>query len=372
MGSSVRSGSSHPFAGSHVACRPTLARRAALAVATTTLGTLALAAPASATTRTFSFTGAAQTWTVPAGVTQAKFNLYGAQGAGIVGDPLFAAGLGGRARATIAVIPGTSIQVNVGGQGTNDAGGFNGGGSSAAGGLGALGGGGASDIRIDGTALMDRALVAGGGGARGFQTCGNGSAVGGNGGGLSGLPAGDTGCGFGVAGGGTQTEGGSATSPAVEGSFGVGGAGAQGGGSGGGGWYGGGGGAIGGGGGGSGYGPEGTFFETGVRSGNGVAIVNYTVSQTCAGEAATIVGTDGPDTLRGTNRDDVIAAKGGRDTVLGLQGDDLVCGGSGNDKLRGQGGDDDLRGGAGNDALAGGGGSNRCRGGAGSDSKRQC
>jgi hypothetical protein len=117
--------------------------------------------PASATTETFNFTGAAQTWTVPAGLTEATFDLYGAQGGGIPGDPLFLPGLGGRATATIAVTPGASIQVNVGGQGGifGGGGGFNG------------GGGGASDIRIGGTALTDRVLVAGGGGGSGNDVC---------------------------------------------------------------------------------------------------------------------------------------------------------------------------------------------------------
>jgi hypothetical protein len=50
MSSSVRSGSPQPFAGTGAVCRPTLARRAALALATAALGTLALAAPALADT----------------------------------------------------------------------------------------------------------------------------------------------------------------------------------------------------------------------------------------------------------------------------------------------------------------------------------
>jgi hypothetical protein len=50
MSSSVRPCSSHPFAGSHAACRPTLARRAALALTTAALATGALAAPALAQT----------------------------------------------------------------------------------------------------------------------------------------------------------------------------------------------------------------------------------------------------------------------------------------------------------------------------------
>ena len=42
------------------------------------------------TTLTFNYTGAAQTWTVPAGVSSATFDAFGAQN-------------GGRATATIAV-----------------------------------------------------------------------------------------------------------------------------------------------------------------------------------------------------------------------------------------------------------------------------
>ena len=95
--------------------RSRFVRRAALAVVG--LSTLAFAASAAATTATFNHTGAAQTWTVPAGITSATFDLYGAQGGG--GDePGRDPGLGGRATATIAVTPGASIQVNVGGQGS--------------------------------------------------------------------------------------------------------------------------------------------------------------------------------------------------------------------------------------------------------------
>ena len=36
--------------------------------------------PGTATTETFNYTGAAQTWTVPAGVTTATFDVYGAEG----------------------------------------------------------------------------------------------------------------------------------------------------------------------------------------------------------------------------------------------------------------------------------------------------
>jgi hypothetical protein len=276
--------------------RSTLARRAALALASATLAILALAPPASAVT--FNFTGAAQTWTVPAGVTQATFDLYGAQGGGTGGSPscaaappppgcAFAGGLGGRATATIGVTPGASVQVNVGGQGATlrgGAGGVNGGGS------GSNGGGGASDIRIGGTALTDRVLIAGGGGGAADATCelnGQPEPVSGGpgdfpGGDFSGLAA-TTGSCAGAAGGvgGTQFRGGPATSPAMPGSVGVGGSGAAGpgggGGGGGGGWFGGGGGlGAGGGGGGSSHGPKGATFQTGVQAGNGSVTVIYT------------------------------------------------------------------------------------------------
>ena len=255
--------------------RSTIVRRAALTLTSAMLATLTLAAPASAITETFNFTGAAQTWIVPAGVTQATFDLYGAQGSGL------AAGLGGQATATISVTPGASIQVNVGGQGgALGAGGFNGGGNaSPTDGDNIEGGGGASDIRIGGTALTDRVLVAGGGGGQGTAFCTGGSIAGGNGGGLSGSPGSDAGCSFVAAGAGTQTAGGSAgTAPCCDaqpGDFGVGGTGNVGGG-GGGGWFGGGGGISGGGGGGSGHGPDGTIFQTGVRTGNGLVTVTPT------------------------------------------------------------------------------------------------
>ena len=71
----------------------------------------------------------------------------------------------------------------------------------------------------------------------------------------------------------------------------------------------------------------------------------------CDGLRATIVGTDGADTIRGTARRDVIVAKGGDDKVFGLGGDDTVCAGAGDDDVRGGSGSDDLRGEGGNDDL---------------------
>src|SRR5689334_15008172 len=80
-----------------------------------TPGVKAQALPANCTqagttvTCVFSYTGAAQTFTVPAGIMQATFDVYGAQGGG---------GLGGRSTAALAVTPGQTFQVIVGGQGS--------------------------------------------------------------------------------------------------------------------------------------------------------------------------------------------------------------------------------------------------------------
>jgi hypothetical protein len=227
-------------------------------------------------TCTFNYTGAAETWTVPGGVTQATFDLYGARGS--YSDLRFS-GKGGRVRATLDVAPGTIYQILVGG--TN---GFNGGGLGGRGdafGVNGFPGGGASDVRLSPYALADRILVAGGGGgtagARG---------LGGNGG----YPAGGNGGGAG----GSQIAGGGGASGAGAGSLGQGGAGADvlaeliyGGGGGGGGYYGGGGGSAceadiecsaNGGGGGSSYAtPAATnvSFENGVRVQHGEVIISY-------------------------------------------------------------------------------------------------
>ncbi|CAN5693870.1 hypothetical protein BH20ACT23_BH20ACT23_31060 [soil metagenome] len=85
---------------------------------------------------------------------------------------------------------------------------------------------------------------------------------------------------------------------------------------------------------------------------------------TCLGVAATIVGTDGDDTLTGTSGDDVIVGLGGSDLLVGRAGNDRICGGPGRDFLYGDAGrtqtscpsargSDRLSGGRGNDALRG-------------------
>lgn len=133
-----------------------------------------LGAPAFAATETFDHTGAAQQWIVPAGVSTVTVDLFGAQGGFVVDDAMPSLPQGGRGAhvaATLAVTPGETVWVFVGGAGNVGPGvnaGFNGGGEATSdAGWMAGGGGGASDIRIGGTALSDRALVAGGGGGVG-------------------------------------------------------------------------------------------------------------------------------------------------------------------------------------------------------------
>ncbi len=93
----------------------------------------------------------------------------------------------------------------------------------------------------------------------------------------------------------------------------------------------------------------------------------------------TIVGTQGPDTIRGGPGRDVICGLGGNDRILGGgggdvvyggPGDDFVDGGMGNDVLRGGPGHDDLVGRSGNDLLEGGAGRDHLVGGSGIDQLR--
>jgi Ca2+-binding RTX toxin-like protein len=92
---------------------------------------------------------------------------------------------------------------------------------------------------------------------------------------------------------------------------------------------------------------------------------------TCKGKAATIVGTNGPDTLTGTPAADVIAALGGNDKASGLAANDTICGGAGKDTLKGGKGNDKLLGEAGKDTLKGGPGKDKLKGGAGKDKEVQ-
>jgi Ca2+-binding RTX toxin-like protein len=87
----------------------------------------------------------------------------------------------------------------------------------------------------------------------------------------------------------------------------------------------------------------------------------------CAGLAATIIGTAGDETLIGTAGADVIHALGGADSIAGKEGNDVICGGDGNDVILISLGNDDMRGDLGNDQLGGGAGADRLRGGPGAD-----
>lgn len=245
----------------------------------------------------FEFTGGEQTFVVPANVTSLDVVVLGAQG-GTSSDGGFGpgvGGLGGSTTSTIAVTPGDTIYIYVGGQGATPVdvnptpGGFNGGGAGGDGGDGGGSGGGSSDIRVGGNASSNRVVVAGGGGGGSAAGMTAGFA-GGVGGGLSG----GNGAGYGAqigtgASGGTQGAGGPGDVAGSPGNNSVaGGAGGAGGGSsnyggggGGGGYAGGGGGGSGGGlgegggaaGGGSGFG--GATIQ-GIRAGNGRVTITYT------------------------------------------------------------------------------------------------
>lgn len=224
------------------------------------------------TTKAFPFTGAPQPFTVPGGVFSISITAFGAAGGGTWG-PAY----GGFSQGVLAVTPGETLWVYVGGKGANTGaggalGGWNGGGGGGAStsGLVGCGGGGASDVRQGGQALANRKIVAGGGGGQGRFTNGGG------GGGLTGAKGGATGGSWG-GNGGTQSAGGTvagSTGSPTAGALGVGGNGGgnsspgnSGGGGGGGGYYGGAGGALAVGGAQWGQGGGGSGYIGGVTSG---------------------------------------------------------------------------------------------------------
>lgn len=234
------------------------------------------AGPAFAYARTFTSTGVEQVFTVPTGVYTVHVRAVGGHG-GTGGNQSFTnGGFGAVAVADLAVSPGQTLYVEVGGNGGDGtvlsagAAGFNGG---AAGGLGigrspdgaGGGGGGATDLRTqprsDSGTLFSRLIVAGGGGGGGASApAASSTSFGGNAGAAG--QAGNTPGGGGGGDPGTAGAGGAAGSTtgfggpgAVSGSEGVGGAGGYAictpnpyscstGGGGGGGWYGGGGGGA--------------------------------------------------------------------------------------------------------------------------------
>lgn len=270
---------------------------------------------------TFNYTGAFQTWVVPANVYSILIESWGAEGANAI-DRLpgnSAGGLGGYAKGLMFVTPGQTLYINVGGAGsTSGAGGFNGGGNGGNGQAGgscfggpAGGGGGASDVRLGTNDLINRKIVGAGGGGAGrdycngtCQPCGCGGGAGGGGGlnGINGASAYD--CGYNYPGsginggsGGTQGSGGAGGpgdnggASGSAGTSGFGGIGADGlydvaGGGGGGGYYGGGGGggAINGSGVGGGGGAGGSSYigmvnggatQSAIRAGNGMVKISY-------------------------------------------------------------------------------------------------
>lgn len=289
-------------------------------------------------TTQFTYTGAEQMYIVPACVTEIEITANGAQGnnAAVGGAT---GGLGGTATGRMAVTPGDTLYIYVGGQN-----GYNGGGNggqngntvfSGAPGTLAANGGGASDVRAGGNTLNDRVIVAGGGGGAGENGVWPGCQVagpsgnGGNGGGLVGGDGGfgvgtpcNCGGGGGDAGlGGTQAAGGlhgnyygntaclrSSWGPGEDGSLGQGGNGSLlyhngtgGGGGGGGGYFGGGSGGNGsdttpGGGGGGGSSFVGTLTSTSTLAGSNTGDGSVSITITAQGIAEVPTGLTGNTT----------------------------------------------------------------------------
>ena len=243
-------------------------------------------------TQTFNFTGAPQTYTVPANVTSITVDVQGAQGGGSLPSPANnPGGLGGRVQTTLAVTPGQVLNVYVGGTTTTNSGGWNGGGDGSSSGAG---GGGASDIRIGGTTFASRVVTAGGGGGGGWNCSSGmgGGAGGGSGTAGSGSQCGNVGDACNTGKGATPTAGGLGGTCGCSdaGVLGIGGKGGgtcnTSGGGGGGGQFGGGGGRFGGGGGGSSFASatiaSNTTHTQGFRSGNGQVVISYNVTLVCA------------------------------------------------------------------------------------------
>jgi hypothetical protein len=283
-------------------------------------------AGASSVEKSFDSEGEHQ-WTVPEGVCAVWIDAFGGQGGSAEDtDPdegeaggTNPGGLGGEAKAKIAVTPGEILDVNVGGRGEDAVDEFPGEGGENGGGDGGAatrpeddeagaGGGGASDVRQGGTTLDHRVVVAGGGGGAGggFAEGTVGASAGGDGGGEEGddgQPS-DGAAATQAGEGGSQSEGGDggvvdpppSNRNGDDGEKGDGGDGGgpdpqgfvgDGGGGGGGGLYGGGGGASSrsdeaddfrdgaGGGGGSGFGPDDTKFDSGEQEGDGEVTISY-------------------------------------------------------------------------------------------------
>ena len=177
--------------------------------------------PGDTATCTFSYTGAAETWVVPAGVTSATFELWGAQGGRVSPN---AGGQGAHVQGTLALSPGQPLTLIVGGSGAfggisagAGAGGFGGGGTGGSVAVGAEtnfggGGGGASTVKtidIPPFVIGVPLIVAGGGGGTGRTFSFDGGAGGDSGSaGLKGEDPGALATGGGGGGSGTASAGG--------------------------------------------------------------------------------------------------------------------------------------------------------------------
>ena len=138
----------------------------------------------------FGFTGVEQSITVPAGVFSLTAYLSGAQGgsgrsgAGSIGgspnSPGGSGGLGGRVRGTLAVTPGATLSIWVGGQASQA---VNPGGVGE--GVDGIGGG-ATDLRIGGNGIGNRVAIAGGGGGGGNAGWSTANVIAGGSGGVGG------------------------------------------------------------------------------------------------------------------------------------------------------------------------------------------
>lgn len=275
---------------------------------------------------TFDYTGKVQKYVVPEGVTKVKVTLSGAQGGfgrweKATLPAKYHPGKGGSVVSEYPVNPGETIYIFVGKKGEDATdyvqgkGGFNGGADGRnTGNYGPYcggGGGGASDIRIGGSGLQNRVLVAGGGGGSGSNFP-DGGDHGGDGGGLTADngQAENSSTDISVGLGGSQLDGGSGGQwlsylKAERGKLGKGGTAADStsGGGGGGGYYGGGGGSWSGGGGGSSYTEAQAIdavHEQGVHEGNGLIVIEPSCvapnviltgeTEICHGEEITLTG----------------------------------------------------------------------------------
>ena len=81
------------------------------------LAAFAQVASAAVPTHTFAYTGGAQSWTVPAGVTNVTVRVMGAGGGKSACSD--AGGGGARVDATLAVVPGQVLNLTVGGSGAD-------------------------------------------------------------------------------------------------------------------------------------------------------------------------------------------------------------------------------------------------------------